>query len=96
MGNDGKMAELETATIEAEALYTKYLQNKSVVIVGGKDNYDSIILKSYDIVVRINNHYVRQRGPCDVVYNTVKSPNLRLDALASAPGFRPSFVFLKI
>lgn len=87
---------LETATEETEAAYAEYVKDRRIFIVGGKDNYYSPgrRIDSSDIIVRTNNHWIRQGGQCDVVYHTVTSTNLHLDELAKAPGFAPDFMFM--
>jgi hypothetical protein len=79
---------------ELRELYSQYLNRKSIAIVGGADNYNPKQLNNYEIIVRINNHWFRQRHQCDVVYNTVKSPNLRVEILLQEPDFNPAFLWL--
>jgi len=49
--------------------YFDMLRNKNICIVGGCDNYDETFLNQFDVVIRINNHWVRQGGQCNVLYH---------------------------
>lgn len=49
--------------------FAEYLNGKRVAVVGGLG--DSIEdLSDYDVIVRINSHYIRQGGRCDVLYHS--------------------------
>lgn len=48
--------------------YLSYLQNKSVAVVGGHDDINWTAVNSCDVVVRVNSHWLRQRGRIDVLY----------------------------
>ena len=48
--------------------YYSYIEGRSVAIVGGDDEIDRTAVNGCSVVVRINNHWQRQRGRCDVLY----------------------------
>ena len=64
----------------------EFLYGRSVVLVGGKDNYDENILNSADVVVRVNQHWVRQGGRCEGLYCAACDP-LTLDLFKFPPVF---------
>ncbi len=51
---------------------------KSIIVIGGADNYDEEAIDDYDIVVRINHHYIRQGGPVDWLYLAPELKPLKL------------------
>ena len=83
-------------TPDGASTYRDYLKDRSIVIIGGSDAYSCNEIGHYDIVVRINNHWLRQKGRCDVVYTTVllKKP-LHVNQL-QVPEFRPHYAMLNL
>lgn len=80
-----------------ENSYRYFMQGKRVAIIGGADNFDmNAVVDRSDVIVRINNHVKRQKGPCDVLYHTVvcdDPPNMSLlDAMEDPP----FFIFLNL
>lgn len=72
-------------TLEHMQLY-EFLYDKSVVLIGGKDNYDENIINSADVVVRVNQHVLRQGGRCEGLYVATCDP-CRLSELETPPVF---------
>lgn len=55
--------------LEQQLEYTYYLDNKNVVIVGGASEcVDLEMIENADLVVRVNDHWRKQRGRCDILY----------------------------
>lgn len=63
--------------------------------MGGADSPE-INEDHYDLVVRINNHWLRQRGRCEILYHTVKSPHISIMDLAHDEQFQPAFAILNV
>lgn len=80
---------------DAYPIYQRYLQGKSICLVGGDDRIDFSRIHSYDVVVRINNHWLRQKGRCDVLYHTVRG-TLDVNELLGHPYLRPHYLFLNL
>lgn len=77
-----------------EELFTKYVTGREVVVVGGADKAITLDIRHADIVVRINNHWLRQGGGCDVLYHTIKSPHISIEDLWADKEFAPSFFMM--
>lgn len=63
----------ESVTFETrqKSDYEKFVQGKTVAIIGGGKTIDQEAADQADIVVRINNHWLTQKGRCDVVYSAM-------------------------
>jgi hypothetical protein len=48
--------------------YHAALKDKRVVVLGGDDDIDWNYVKGFDFVARVNGHWQRQRGRCDILY----------------------------
>lgn len=47
----------------------RIIKDKKVILVGGWDSDpEHNLIQKYDVVVRINNHWNRQKGRCDILY----------------------------
>lgn len=77
--------------------FEKWVKARDVVLIGGKDNFDTEILNrdnwpEYTVYARVNSHVERQGGPCDVLYHTViGDPPLRPELLEE-----PQYAFLNL
>lgn len=71
------------------AMYSQLLYNKKVCLVGGAPDVSEPLLETADLVVRVNDHWLRSSGRCDILYLTgaALKPALLCDAL------RPEFLF---
>ncbi len=49
------------------AEYSNLIKHRRIAIVGGYDEHDSI--DRYDTIVRVNSHWFRQGGKCDIIYH---------------------------
>jgi hypothetical protein len=74
--------------------YRTFLDEKSVVIIGGSEDARIPERGEFDVVVRVNSHVIRQGGRCDVLYHTA-IPCLTVDLLESFQN-DPAFVFLNL
>lgn len=52
----------------AERRWRELTEGRSVCLVGGHDEINWDVVNQADTVVRVNGHWARQRGRCDVVY----------------------------
>jgi hypothetical protein len=50
--------------------YDNFLRDKTVALVGGNDEIDWVRVNQADYVVRVNDHFMRQGGRCDVIYTS--------------------------
>lgn len=48
--------------------YKNFLEGRSVALIGGDDDIDWNRVNECSVVVRVNDHWKRQRGRCDVLY----------------------------
>lgn len=73
--------------------YANYLKDKTVILVGGSPHLKLPPTPWPQVVVRINDHVMRQKGHCDVLYHSsVPAPHLDLwDYLSST-----AYVFLNL
>ena len=53
--------------------YSDLLRDKTVALVGGHDQVDWDRVNSCDFVVRLNDHWLRQRGRVDILYSSCAS-----------------------
>lgn len=53
---------------ETRARWETLTDGKTICLVGGCDQIDWRVVDEADVVVRVNGHWARQRGRCDVVY----------------------------
>lgn len=68
--------------------YAELLTNRTVALVGGDDEIDWDKVESCDLVVRVNDHYIRQGHRVDILYHSCASDLLyELDPLMDTKFF---------
>lgn len=50
--------------------YAELLKGKSIALVGGDDEIDWAKVEFCDLVVRVNDHYIRQKHRIDIIYHS--------------------------
>lgn len=76
-----------------------FLDKKTFLIIGGSDvdlSWAQTKSDDVDVVIRINQHWLRQRGRCDALYHTVRGPNLDFHCLMRDAEFRPQCLMLNL
>lgn len=80
---------------ETAPRYVDFLKGKKVVVVGGGQCRGAEV-ERYDVVVRLNDHVLRQGGRCEVIYHTTRSAGLEERLLLQHSEIVPRFIWLNL